>query len=96
MGKVTEYATLHRRVVYQVVGKENTNPVTSFATHRYMFRVAFDFENPMGTNLDAVAYMGTRDLKRIELLDLGTIRLHFDNFLREWALKMGHGDVTPE
>lgn len=92
MGKPTEYSQFHRRVVYQVIEKEPAKEST-YSSNNYRLRVAFDFENPMGTDMNSVSHLGTRDFKRLALLDVGVLRLLFDNFIREWSASQN--DVVP-
>ncbi len=90
-GKPTEYASMSRRVVYQVV--ERKDPADSTMYVQYRFRAVFDFENPVGTLVDPTGWMTAREMKKLSLLDLATLRLHFDNFIREWAKSVGEGNI---
>lgn len=83
-----KYSSLHRRIIYQVVAKEDA-PGSSYSHHSYRYRVAFDFENPTGSSTDITSALGTRGIKKLDLIDLGTLRLHYDNFLRWWAVTQG-------
>lgn len=86
-GRVSEHNIIHRRIIYKVVAKDSIS--SPWAKFNYKYRVAFDFENPLGTELDSTGSMSDRDLKKISLLDLGVIRLMFDNFIKEWSHKQG-------
>lgn len=90
-GKPTEHAMMFRRVIYQVVEK---TPATgaSYSKNNYSFIVAFDFENPLGKSMVPVNHMGTREMKKLSLLDLATLRLHYDSFITDWARRMGERD----
>lgn len=92
-GKQSEYSLLHRRVIYRVVEKE-TRPDNELLSTRftYRFQVAFDLENPTGTVLTTTGKMGVHDMKRLSLLDVATIRLHYDHFIKEWARTMGEAN----
>jgi len=83
-GKPTEYSQFFRRVIYEVVGKECVKDA-SWATHVYKLRPAYDIENPTGTDMTTFTYMGTRELKRLTLVDVGIMRLAFDNFIKQWS-----------
>jgi hypothetical protein len=77
--------TLKNRVIYQVVGKEEA-PHSTYSHHTYRYRVAFDLANPLGTSLDDThTGLGTRGMKKLSLVDVGTLRLRLDSFLKEWA-----------
>lgn len=91
----SQYSSLKSRIIYQVVDKETGSDV-SYATWRYRYRIAFDFENPTGTSTDTTPAMGVRGMKRVSLLDLATLRLHYDTFIQEYARYKGmehHDDV---
>lgn len=94
VGKQNEYTSMNKRVIYRVVEKEqqdekNTSPFL------YKFSVAFDIENPLGQAIEpTISLYSLRDLRRLELLDLATLRLHFDHFIRTWAKQMG--EVSPD
>lgn len=90
-GKPTEYTSFHKRCIYQVIAKKDEHD--SDYMSKYHFRLAFDFENPMGSPLDTVSFSTTREMKKVTLLDLATLRLHFDNFIREWTKQMGEADI---
>lgn len=90
-GKVTEHSSFRRGSIYQVIKKKEPTDPEYAAT--YHFRLVFDMENPMGSPLDTVGFSTTREMKKLSLLDLATIRLHFDNFIREWAKAVGEADV---
>lgn len=91
VGKVTEHMPLHRRCIYKVVRKRHPEDAQHVAT--YHFRPVFDFENPLGQSLDMIGWSTLRDLRKLSLVDLGTLRLHFDNFIREWARQVGHDNA---
>lgn len=83
-----KHSQLHNRIVYQVVEKKEAL-ASSFSHHEYRYRVAFDIQNPVGVHVDTVSAYGTRGMRKLGLVDVGTVRLHLDNFLREWARSMG-------
>lgn len=89
-GKETEHSSLKRRLIYQVVSKklEGTPPHENW---RHQLRVAFDFEQPSGTNLQTISW-SSWELKKLSLLDLGTLRIHFDTFIKWWAETQGFED----
>jgi len=91
VGKQTEYSPLSRRVIYQVIDKEDA-ATSSWSKHVYKLAPAFDLENPIGTSVEPVSHNGTRDMKRLSLLDIATIRLHYDNFIKQWARHAGQCD----
>lgn len=91
-GKQNEHSTYKNRVIYRCVEKrlnENSDG-TTYISQRFI--VAFDLENPMGQQLDPIGFGSARDMKRLSLLDVCTMRLHFDNFIREWAKVNGMGN----
>lgn len=90
-GKPSEYSSFSRRIVYQVVERKEPEKDSHYVTYR--FRAAFDFENPMGTLCDVTGFSTSREMKRLSLLDLATLRLHFDNFIREWAKQVGEANI---
>jgi len=79
---------LKNHVIYQVVKKDALES-TSYANHRYAFRAAFDVTSPVGDSIDSFVVLGTRGLRRLTLLDLCTIRLHLDDFIRQYARECG-------
>jgi hypothetical protein len=82
-------SVLKPRIVYQVV--ERTAEVSpTYSSVRYRYRVAFDPENPTGTSADTtISFSGTRNMKKLTLLDLGILRLSLDTFIREYAKHLG-------
>jgi hypothetical protein len=91
-----KFSSLKSRLVYQVVSKEDATMVSGYPQHRYRYRVAFDLENPSGTSTDtSITFSSTRGMKKITLLDLGTLRLHLDEFVRWYARYKGmEADAT--
>lgn len=88
VGKPSEYATFHRRLVYQIV--EIVHLENSAATCSYRLRPAFDIENPIGCTVETTGYpVMSAYLKKLTLLDVGIIRLKFDSFIKEWAKNLG-------
>lgn len=85
------FTSMSKRVIYQVIEK-NVTDNGSLSTFNFQFRTAFDFENPTGTDLNTVSRNGTRDMRRLDLVDLGTLRLHFDRFIEAWAKKFSEDD----
>jgi hypothetical protein len=93
VGMTDVYKQMHRHVVYQVVAKERADS-TSLSHNRYTLRIAFDLENPSGSHTpEPTTIYGTKSLKKISLLDLATMRLHFDDFIRWWAKTQGREDT---
>lgn len=78
------FTSIARRVIYRVIEKEPAG-TSSLSKHCYGLAAVFDFENPVGMQMSTVKHNGTRDMKRLSLIDLATIRLHYDNFIKEWA-----------
>lgn len=95
-GKQTEGSMLRQRVIYLVTAKTETNVETviptGYPSYRYYLRPAFDFERPTGQDMSQVSW-SSHDLKLISLLDLCTMRLHFDSFIRWWAKTQGLEDT---
>lgn len=84
-----KYAILQRRVVYRVTEKEQ-QPENASYPFSYRFTAAFDLENPLGQVIEPSCQMSSlKDFRKLGLLDLATLRLHFDAFIREWAKQMG-------
>jgi hypothetical protein len=75
-----------------VISKKSPEDTTYIS--QYQFQVAFDFSNPVGVPIDSFGFSTTRELKRLSLLDVCTLRLHFDNFIREWARL--NGEANPD
>lgn len=88
-GKPSEHCTFRHGMIYRVVGKQPPDEKSTYDITRYRFITVFDFARPVGQPVDSFEFSTTRDLKRLSLLDLGTLRLHFDNFIREWAKQEG-------
>lgn len=88
-GKPHEHCYFRHGMIYRVVNKIPPDGTMTYSIARYKFVPVFDFTNPVGQSLDSFEYSTTRNLKRLSLLDLGTLRLHFDNFIREWAKQEG-------
>lgn len=84
-----KYAILQRRVIYRVVDKEQ-QPENATYPYMYKFCAAFDIENPLGQTVESSCQMSSlKDFRKLGLLDLATLRLHFDAFIKEWAHQMG-------
>jgi hypothetical protein len=101
-GKQTEHSTLKNHIIYQVMSKkvETTPPITPGGTPsehiRFMLRPAFDFQKPMGVAINSLSW-SDHELRKVSLVDLGVLRLSFDNFIREYARFQGMEDaLTPE
>lgn len=87
-GKSTEYATFHRRIIYVVA--EIMHPEDPSRTRSFKLRPAFDIESPIGTVIETTGYpVLSSYLKKLSLLDVASIRLHYDNFIKEWAKSQG-------
>lgn len=98
-GKQTEHSTLSRRVIYHVIKKEEEQHEgilggKPWSSTRLTLRPAFDFdfEHPTGVNVGTVSWSTTSELRKLNLIDLGVIRLAFDNFIREFARLHGMED----
>ena len=88
-----KYAILQRRVVYRVVDKEQ-QPENASYPFSYRFTAAFDLENPLGQVIEPSCQMSSlKDFRKLGLLDLGVIRLIFDDFIKEWAKKQSNIDI---
>ena len=85
------FRSFRRGVIYQVVTKETAGPA-SLSHFRYGLRVAFDLENPSGSPLEVLPILGTNSLRKLSLVDVGTARAHFDDFIRWWAQAQGTDD----
>jgi len=72
---------LVRRIVYRVVKRE-VAPATSYSKWRYTFQVAFDPLMP-GERSKQVVQIGSRWLKKLTLVDLGMLRMNYDNFIKD-------------
>ena len=100
-GKQTEHTTLKNHIIYQVMSKkiETSPPITpgnpSTEHTRLMLRPAFDFQRPLGTAINTLSW-SDHELRKVTLVDLGVIRLAFDNFIREFARQQGMEDVTDD
>jgi len=91
-GKVTEYTQFKHRIIYRCIEKKYSGEgENSYLSYKYV--AAFDFENPLGVGLASIGgFSNISDFKKLSLLDVCTLRLHFDNFIREWAKDMGKAD----
>lgn len=91
-GRQSEHTTYRNRVIYRCVEKrlQDHGDGTTYFSHRFV--VAFDLENPMGQPMDTIGFGSAREMKRLSLLDICTLRLHLDNFVREWAKSQGMGN----
>ncbi len=88
-------AALKKRVIYQVVevippADDETDEIKKY--HKYKLRTAFDIESPVGTAIECFT-VSSHSLRKLTLLDVATIRLHFDQFIREWAKSQGAIDI---
>lgn len=88
-GKPSEHGSFRHGIIYRVVGRTEPGEKTTYDIPRYQFLPVFDFSRPMGTAVESFDFSTIRDLKKLNLLDLGTLRLHYDNFIREWAKSCG-------
>jgi hypothetical protein len=87
------YKQMRHRVIYQVVSKEEAAS-SSYSYNRYGLRIAFDIESPSGSSTEVItSHLGTKNMKKLSLLDLATTRLHFDDFIRWWAKTQGMEDT---
>lgn len=87
-GKPHEHSSFKHGVIYKVVGKQEAGE-SNLNLARYHFRVVYEFNRPVGQEVASFEFSTTRDLKKLSLLDLGTLRLYLDNFIREWAKEEG-------
>lgn len=88
-------ATPKKRVIYQVIdvippAEDETDALKLY--NKYKLRTAFDIESPVGTAIECFT-VSSHSLRKLTLLDVATIRLHFDQFIREWAKSQGAIDV---
>ena len=88
-GTQSEHSTYKNRIIYRCVEKRQNENSDGGTYVSYRFVVAFDISNPLGQQLDPIGFGGVREMKRLTLLDVCTIRLHYDNFIKEWAREMG-------
>jgi len=87
-----DFCSLSPRVIYRVTNKEPSgNDGTFLSRWRFTFEAAFDMfpdshcnENWRGTQLTK---NGSRNVRKLTLLDLGRLRQEFDGFLSAWARK---------
>lgn len=101
-GKQSEHSVYRNRIIYRVVEKRwvepklmpSGNQVSGY--HSVRFAVAYDLENPMGQSFDSVGFANIREMKKLSLVDLGIIRLTFDNFVREWAKRQGMAEPADD
>lgn len=101
-GKQGEHSTLKNHIIYQVMSRkiEKSPSITpggpEYESLRFTLRPAFDFQKPMGVAINTVTW-SDHELRKVTLVDLGVLRLSFDNFIREYARFQGMEDVlTPE
>lgn len=96
-GKQSEHSTLKNHIIYQVVARklEKNEPIMpggqSHETVRFTLRPAFDFTRPMGIAINTLSW-SDHELRKVTLVDLGVLRLSFDNFIREYARFQGMED----
>jgi hypothetical protein len=91
VGKQTEHSALQRRVIYQVTSIEAHDGTL---TRNLTLQPVFDFENPIGTELKTVTWCSESLLKKLNLLDIATLRLYLDNFLRAYAKRVGEPEQS--
>ena len=91
-GRPNEYSTLRRGVIYKCIEAKET-PESHWSRRQYRFGIAFDIEDPVGTPMGQTGFMGSHEMKRLSLLDVATIRLHLDAFIRSWARSMESVDI---
>lgn len=100
VGKQTEHSTLKNRIIYEVMKKEVETKDglggIPWTTTRLTLRPAYDFERPTGVSVGTVTWSTVSELRKLSLVDLGVIRLTFDNFIREFARQQGMEDVTDD
>lgn len=94
-GKPHEHCSFRHGVIYKVVAKRGADETSNLGVARYHFRAVYEFNRPIGQDVGSFEFSTTRDLKKLTLLDLGTMRLYLDNFIREWAKQEGI-DVVEE
>lgn len=91
-----DHSVLKPRIVYRVIDKELSEPTaTSKATLFYRLQIAFDVEHPMGSTLEPTPKVSVRGLKRMSLLDLGTVRMLFDEFIKAWSRSVNEVPPPP-
>jgi hypothetical protein len=100
-GKQSEHSTLKNHIIYQVMSKklETSPPITPGGTPsehwRLNLRPAFDFQRPLGVAVNTLSW-SDHELRKVTLVDLGVVRLAFDNFIREFARMNGMEDTLAE
>lgn len=87
-GKQTEHTSLKNRVVYQVMQVEERDSDLIGTMVTFKLRPAFDIGQPMGVAVHTISWSSS-ELRKVTLVDLGVIRLSFDNFIREYARMLG-------
>lgn len=87
-----EHSTLKPRVIYQVVKKEANDSKFSGTPFFYRLRPAFDIQNPTGTELETTSNLSVRGMRRLSLVDVGTLRMLLDEFIKQWS---GSQSVPP-
>lgn len=91
-GNQSEHSTYKNRLIYRCVEKRDNESTDGSTYTSYRFVIAFDLSNPIGVHMDPVGFGSIREMKKLTLLDVATIRLHYDNFIREWAKQQGMPD----
>lgn len=96
-GSSHQYAQLEHGVIYRVLERQDRASKDGESAHvSYKLGVAFEFNSPIGLSALTRTVNMTNDLKKLSLLDLGIIRMAFDNFIKQWAKDMGHEDTCHE
>lgn len=85
--EVSAYTNMHPRVIYQVASKDDEVGTCTWCRHRYGLEVLFDIagHETEGTVRHVI---GTRFLKRLDLVDLGLLRMRLDDFIRRHAVNL--------
>lgn len=86
VGSIT-YCRLMPRVIYRVTGKQPSSwgSDSKLSRWHFTFKPAFDmFPGSDGSDGEQTKN-GTRGIKKLELLDLGSMRQALDEFLIRWT-----------
>ena len=85
--EVSAYTKMTPRVVYQVVSKDDDVGTVTWCRHRYGLRATFDIAGHEDASV-VRHVIGTRFLRRLDLVGLGLLRMQLDDFIRRHAVKL--------
>ncbi len=81
------YTRLMPRVAYQVVSKDDEVGMMTWRKHRYGLRAMFDIAGHEDASV--VRYtLSERFLRRVDLVELGLLRMQLDDFIRRHAVQL--------